>query len=146
MLRRKKKMNYKIIAKYIEKLDFRIPSPKTFFLLEKNISKYKINIDIKSNSVKKRIIEIETSLSLRPISDDFEKIETEIIHSTIIEIEEGTSNKEELEKIILIKIPSEIYSDIRESFVFLFEKSGFKNIKIDKSVDFENLYKEKRIQ
>ena len=130
MLRRKKKMNYKIIAKYIKKLDFGIPSPKTFFLLEKNISKYKINIDIKSNSVKKRIIEIET----------------EIIHSTIIEIEEGTSNKEELEKIILIKIPSEIYSDIRESFVFLFEKSGFKNIKIDKSVDFENLYKEKRIQ
>ena len=142
---KKKKMNYKIIAKYIKKLDFEIPNPKTFFLLEKNISKYKINIDIKSNSVKEKIIEIETSLSLKPISEDFEKINTKIIHSTIIQIEKAL-NKEELERIILIKIPSEIYSDIRESFVFLFEKSGFKNIKIDESVDFESLYRKKRIQ
>ncbi|MDB9784011.1 protein-export chaperone SecB [Pelagibacteraceae bacterium] len=138
-------MNYKIIAKYIKKLDFEIPNPKTFFLLEKNISKYKINIDIKSNSVKEKIIEIETSLSLKPISEDFEKINTKIIHSTIIQIEKAL-NKEELERIILIKIPSEIYSDIRESFVFLFGKSGFKNIKIDESVNFESLYRKKRIQ
>jgi len=142
---KKKKMNYKIIAKYIKKLDFEIPNPKTFFLLEKNISKYKINIDIKSNSVKEKIIEIETSLSLKPISEDFEKINTKIIHSTIIQIEKAL-NKEELERIILIKIPSEIYSDIRESFVFLFGKSGFKNIKIDESVNFESLYRKKRIQ
>ena len=41
-------MNYKIIGKYIKDLKFEIPDPKTFFLLEKNISNYKINIDIKS--------------------------------------------------------------------------------------------------
>ena len=39
-------MNYKIIGKYIKDLEFSIPSPKTFFLLSKSISSYKINLDI----------------------------------------------------------------------------------------------------
>ena len=29
------KMNYRIIGKYIKDLEFKIPSPKTFFLLSK---------------------------------------------------------------------------------------------------------------
>ena len=57
-------MTHKIIGKYIKKLDFSIPSPKTFFLLSKDISKYKINIDIKSTQVKQNIIEVLTTLSL----------------------------------------------------------------------------------
>ena len=52
-------MNYKIIGKYIKKIDFEIPNPKTFFLLSKNISNYKINIDIKSNQIKEKIIEVK---------------------------------------------------------------------------------------
>jgi len=59
-------MNYKIIAKYIKNLQFEIPNPKIFFLLSENISNYKINIDIKSNQFKEKIIEVETSLSLNP--------------------------------------------------------------------------------
>ena len=56
------------------------------------------------------------------------------------------SNKKELEEIILIKVPSEIYSEIRQSFIFLFEKSGFKNIKIDENVDFRKLYDQRKVQ
>ena len=37
-------MSYKIIGKYIKELKFDIPSPKTFFLLSKDITNYKINI------------------------------------------------------------------------------------------------------
>ena len=48
-----KKMNYKIIGKYIKKLDFQIPTTKSFSLLSKNISNYKINIDIKVINLKK---------------------------------------------------------------------------------------------
>ena len=33
------------------------------------------------------------------------------------------SNKKDLEKIILIKVPNEIYSEIRQSFIFLFKKN-----------------------
>ena len=141
-----KKMSYKIIGKYIKNLDFNIPNPKTFFLLSKNISNYKINIEIKSLQVKQNIIEVLTSLSLTPTKDDFEKINTKIIFSTIVELENEKIQKDEMEKIILINVPSEIYPELRQIFVFLFENSGFKDVKINKTVDFEKLYKMRKIQ
>ncbi len=52
-------MSYKIIGKYIRDLNFKIPNPKSFFLLSKNISNYKINIDIKSNQIKQNIIFVQ---------------------------------------------------------------------------------------
>ena len=133
-------MNYKIIGKYIKNLDFNIPNPKVFFLISKNISNYKINLDIESNKVEKNIIEVVTSLNLKPIRDDFEKINTKIMFSTVIEILNEKIDKNELEKIILIEVPSQIYNEIRNIFVGLFESSGFKDIKINKTVDFEKLY------
>ena len=139
-------MSYKIIGKYIKNLNFSIPNPKTFFLLSKNISNYKINIDIKSAQVKQNIIEVLTSLSLTPTKNDFEKIDTKIIYSTIVELENEKIQKEEMEKIILIHVPSEIYSELRQIFIFLFENSGFKDVKINKTIDFEKLYKMKKVQ
>tara|TARA_Y100001970_G_C14153295_1_gene813994 strand:- start:788 stop:1207 length:420 start_codon:yes stop_codon:yes gene_type:complete len=139
-------MNYKIAARYIKDLKFNIPNAKTFFLLSKNIHNYKINIDIKSIQLKKNIVEVETTLALNQIKNDVEKIDTKITHSSIIELEGDMSNKKELEEIILIKVPSEIYSEIRQSFIFLFEKSGFKNIKIDENVDFRKLYDQRKVQ
>jgi preprotein translocase subunit SecB len=139
-------MSYKIIGKYIKDLKFNIPDPKTFFLLSKNISNYKINIDIKSTQVKQNIIEVLTSLSLFPNKDVIDKIETKIIYSTIIELSEKNTEKTEIEKIILIKVPTEIYSELRQIFIFLFENSGFKDIKINEKVDFEKLYKMKKTQ
>ena len=139
-------MTYKIIGKYIKDLKFNIPNPKTFFLLSKNISNYKINIDIQSTQVKQNIIEVLTSLSLSPKDDDFEKIQTKIIYSTIVELDNKNTQKEEIEKIILIKVPDEIYSELRRVFIFLFENSGFKDVKINEKVDFEKLYKLRKVQ
>ena len=118
-------INYKIISKYIKDLEFKIPNPKVFFELSKNISNYKINIDIKSNQFKEKIIEITITLNLKPVRDDFEKISTKIIYSIIIEIDGEVTNKKSLEEIILIKVPNEVYSEIRKCFVFLFEKHVF---------------------
>ena len=139
-------MKYKIIGKYIKNLNFEIPNPKIFFLLSKEISNYKIKIDIKSNQIKEKIIEIETSLSLNSIKEADEKVNTKIQYSTIVEIVDDKLNKTELEEIILIKIPTEIYPEIRRIFIRLFEDSGFKDIKIDQQVDFKALYNTKRIQ
>ena len=139
-------MSYKIIGKYIKELDFKIPNPKIFSLLSKSISNYKINIDIKSNQLKERIIEVEISLNLTPIKDDLEKINTKIIYSTLIEINDNISGKKEIEKIILIDVPSKVYPELRKIFIFVFENSGFKDIKISKNVDFENLYNLKKSQ
>ena len=139
-------MSYKIIGKYIKNLEFKIPSPKIFSLLSKNISNYKINIDIKSNQIKEKVIEVETTLNLTPTKDDIEKICTKIIYSTIIELENTVVDKEEIEKIILIEVPSKIYPELRKIFIFLFENSGFKDVKISETVDFEKLYKMRKVQ
>ena len=139
-------MSYKIIGKYIKELNFNIPKPETFFLISKNISNYRINIDIKSSQVKQNIIEVLTTLKLNPINNDFEKIDTKIIYSTIIELGSKKINKDEMEKIILIDVPTKIYSELRKIFIFLFENSGFKDIKVNETVDFEKLYKLRKIQ
>ena len=139
-------MNYKIIGKYIKELNFNIPNPKTFFLLSKDIANYKINIDIKSSQIKQNIIEVLTSLSLSPTKNDFETINTKIVYSTVVELNGDQISKEEMEKIILIQVPSKIYPDLRKIFVFLFENSGFKDVKISETVDFENLHKKRKIQ
>ena len=139
-------MNYKIIGKYIKDLNFSIPNPKTFFLLSKDISNYKINIDIKSDQVNQNIIEVLTSLNLTPIKINFEKINTNIVFSAIVEISKDKLEKKEIEQIVLVKVPSEIYSELRSIFISLFENSGFKGIKINKNVDFQKLYDQKRFQ
>ena len=54
--------------------------------------------------------------------------------------------KNQAEKIILIKVPSAVYPELRKIFLFLFENSGFKEIKINENVDFENLYKIRKNQ
>ena len=139
-------MNYKIIGKYIKDLIFNIPNPKTFFLLSKDITNYKINIDIKSEQIKEKIIEVQTTLNLTPVKENFEKINTKIIFATIIELTDTANDKNEIEKIILIKVPTEIYPELRKIFVFVFENSGFKEVKISKNIDFEKLYNLRKTQ
>jgi len=139
-------MSYKIIGKYIKELYFNIPNTKTFYLLSKDIANYKINIDIKSNRIKQNVIEVLTSLNLSPIKTNFEVINTKIIFATIIELQNDKLEKSQLEKIILVEVPSKIYGDLRKTFVSLFENSGFKDVKISESVDFLNLYKMRNAQ
>ena len=139
-------MTYKIIGKYIKDLKFSIPNAKVCFSLSKDIANYKINIDIKSNQIKENIIEVLTSLRLTPTKNDSEKIETNIVYCSVVELTKKDINKNEIEKIVLIEVPSEVYSELRKIFVNLFENSGFKDIKINESVDFQELYNRKRIQ
>ena len=105
-------MSYKIIGKYIKDLDFQIPNAKVFFSLSKDISSYKINIDIKSNQIKQNIIEVLTSLNLKPKKESIDKINTKIVLATIIEMDSQNFKKTEIEKIVLIDVPSQIYGEI----------------------------------
>ena len=86
-------MSYKIVGKYIKDLDFKIPNPKVFFSLSKDISSYKINIDIKSNQIKQNIFEVLTSLNLKPTKESNDKINTKIVLATIIEMDSQNFNK-----------------------------------------------------
>ena len=139
-------MSYKIVAKYIKDINFQITDTRTFFLLSKNISNYNLNIDIKSNQVKEKIIEVGIILSLIPLKEDVEKIDIKISHSTVVELDSKNLEKKELEKIILVQIPTIVYPEIKETLILLFSKSGFKDLKFEKSVNFEELYKKRKIQ
>ena len=137
-------MSYKILSKFIKDISFEIPNVQAFVMLEKEISNYALNFDIKSNPYKENIIEVNTVLKISPNENVKHKILTEITGTALVSIEKNFENKEELEKIILINIPSEVYSTLYDTFVYLFNQSGIKNIQIDKKVDFEKLYKEKK--
>ena len=136
-------MSYKIISKFIKDISFEIPNARTFALLEKEISKYNLNFDISSKQFKENIIEVNTILKLIPNHEVKHKILTEINLASLISIDKNLKDKKELEKIILVKLPTEIYPTLYETFVYLFTQAGIKNININKEVDFEKLYKEK---
>ena len=137
-------MSYKIISKFIKDVSFEIPNAQAFVMLEKEISNYILNFEIKSNPFKDNIIEVNTILKISPNQEVKHKILSEITCTALVSIQNKFEDKKELEKIILIKIPTEIYPILYEAFIYLFNQAGVKNIQIDKKVDFEKLYKEKK--
>ena len=137
-------MSYKIISKFLKDISFEIPSVQAYVLLEKEVSKYNLNFDIKSKPHKTNIIEVNTILKVSPNEDVKHKIFTEINCTALVSIENTQTDKKELEKIILVNVPQEVYPTLYETFIFLFQKAGIKNIQIDKNVDFEKLYNQRK--
>ena len=137
-------MNYKIISKFIKDISFELPNIQAFVMLEKEISNYALNFDIKSKPYKDNVIEVNTIFKISPNQNVKHKILTEITGTALVSIEKNFKEKKELEKIILIQVPTEIYPTLYATFIYLFNKAGVKNIQIDKEVDFEKLYKERK--
>ncbi len=82
-------------------------------------------------------------LKLTPREDVKNKMLTEINLTSLVSIDKNFDDKKELEKIILIKVPTETYPTLYETFVYLFAQAGIKNISIEKEVNFEKMYNEK---
>tara|TARA_B100000287_G_C20570646_1_gene756421 strand:+ start:335 stop:757 length:423 start_codon:yes stop_codon:yes gene_type:complete len=138
-------MSYKIISKFIKDISFEIPNAQTFVMLEKELTKYKLNFDIKSQPFKDNIIEVNTILKLIPSEDLKHKMLTEINMTALVSLGESFKDKKaELEKIILVKVPAETYPVLYETFIYLFKQAGIKNISIAKDVDFEKMFNQKK--
>ena len=137
-------MNHKIISKFIKDISFEIPDAQSFVMLEKEIPNYSLNFDIKSSPYKNNIIEVITTLKMVPNQNVKHKILGEITGSSLVSIDKDFKNKVELEKIVLVKVPQEIYPTLYETFVFLFKQSGIKNIQINKDVNFKELYESRK--
>ena len=114
-------MSYKIVAQYYKDISFEIPDAKTALLLEKDIKNYKFICDINSEKVKENIIEVSVNLGLIPIEEKegSKKIYVSVNLASLITVEPKIA-KEELEKIILIKVPTEIYPNLRSMVILLF--------------------------
>ena len=133
-------MNYKIISKFIKDISFEIPSAETFLLLEKEIPKYEVKVNISSKQFKNKVIEVNTVLSLKPKEEVKRKILTEITLACLVSVDETVKDKQTLERIVLIKVPTDTYPILYDAFIYLFKLSGLKNINIKKDVNFEELY------
>ena len=136
-------MSYKILSQFIKDISFEIPNIQTFVMLEKEIKKYNLNFDIKSKQFKENIIEVNTILRLVPGDEVKHKMLTEINLTALVSLEKKFEDKKELEKIILIKVPEQVYPTLYDTFVYLFNQAGIKNISIEKEVNFEKMYNEK---
>ena len=137
-------MNFRTISKFIKDISFEIPSPQTFLMIEKEILNYNLTFDITSKPFKENIIEVNTTLKISPNQDVKHKMLTEITMTALVSIEKNFEDKKELEKIILIKVPEKIYPTLYETFIFLYTQAGIKNLKIEKEVDFEKMYNERK--
>ena len=137
-------MSYKIISKFIKDISFELPNVQAFIMLEKEISNYALNFDIKSKPYKDNIIEVNTVFKITPNENVKHKILTEITGTALLSIEKNFEDKKELEKIILIKIPAELYPTLYETFIYLFRQAGIKDINIEKNINFEKMYNERK--
>ena len=115
-------------------VDFNVLKPKSFWSKERDQT---IVFDYTACEVRKY------GDNERLVSRDYKALQelktSYLSHENIVEIEDFSAYKL-LEEIILIKVPNEIYPEIRSLFVLLFEKSGFNKIKIEQKIDFKELY------
>ena len=65
------------------------------------------------------------------------------MYTSIVKIEDHVNDKKDLEKIILCDVPSKIYPDLEKSFLNLIHNSGHPNIKLEKKIDFNELYNQR---
>ena len=134
---------FKILAEYIKDVSSETPDIETFLFVKENISKYQLNIDIASRPLKNKLVEVNTTLKFEDKEANEKKSYFEIVYSTVVRIDDNIKEKNDLEKIILCDVPTIIYPDLEKSFLNLIHDSGHPNIKLEKKVDFQKLYKER---
>ena len=135
--------NFKIVCKYIKDLSSETPDIETYLFVRDQIQKYQLGIDISSKAIKNKMIEVNTKFKFEDKSNNKKKSYFEIIYSTIVKVNDDIKDKKELEKILLCDVQTEIYPDLEKSLLDLLHNSGFPEIKFEKKVDFESLYKQR---
>ncbi len=134
---------YEIILKYIKDLSVEVPSAETFVVSREYITKYSLGININTNPIKDGMIEVITMLNYKDPSENKKKSHFEILYSTVIKITDKSLKKEDLEKVILIDVQNDIYPELEKIFLGVIRDSGFPDLKLEKKIDFEQLFQQK---
>ena len=133
--------NYKILSKFIKDISGETPDIETYLYVKDFISKYQLNIEINSKPLKAQIIEVNTLLKFHDTSESKKKSHFEMTYTSVIKLNEEIKDKKVLQKIILCDVQKEIYPELEKALLNLLHTSGYPNIKFEKKVDFEELYK-----
>jgi len=134
---------FKILAKYIKDMSSETPDVETYISAGNNMSKYQLDIDIKSIALKNKMIEINITLKFQHKDTQVKKSYFEIIYAAAVKIDESIKEKKDLEKIVLCDVPNSVYPDLEKSFLNMMHNSGYPNIKLEKKIDFTKLYLER---
>ena len=134
---------YKILGKYIKDLSSETKDIETYLFVKENISKYQLGIDITSQALKNKMIEVNTTLKFEDKEESKKKAYFEIVFSTIVKVNDDVKEKEEMQEIILSDVQTQIYPDLEKSFLDLLHNSGYPKIKFEKKIDFKKLYNQR---
>ena len=60
--------------------------------------------------------------------------------TTVIRVEESAVNKDELKKIFLSDVPTEVYPEIEKKFFEIVKSIGYPQIRLEKRINFKELF------
>ena len=132
--------NYKILTSYVRDISSKLSGTENFIYLKDNIPKYSLGIDINSLPLKNNMAEVNIRLIFDNKNEKDKKAYFEMTHTTVIRVEESAVNKDELKKIFLSDVPTEIYPEIEKKFFEIVKSIGYPEIKLEKKIDFQELF------
>ena len=134
---------FKIMAQFIKDMSSETPDAITFLYVKEYLKNYNLDIGISSKALKNRMIEVNTKLTYQDKSKSKNKSFFEITYATIVKIDEDVKDVKVMEKIVLCDVQNKIYPNLEKIFLNLLNDSGYPGVKIEKKIDFEDLYKKK---
>ena len=135
--------NFKILAEFVKDISGETADVQTYVFVKEQISKYQLNIDINSKALKNKMIEVNTTLKFEDKEPNEKKSYFEIVYASIVKVNEDIKDKQDLEKILLCDVQNKIYPNLEKAFLNLLHNSGFPEIRLDKKIDFTQLYKQR---
>jgi|TARA_B100000953_G_scaffold54897_1_gene42813 preprotein translocase subunit SecB len=131
---------FKILAQFIKDMSSETPNAETFLHVKEYLGSYNLNIQISSKPLKNRMIEIVTKMNYQDNGKSKNKSYFEINYATIIKVDEEVKDKKIIEKIVLCDVQNKIYPNLEKIFINLLTDSGYPGVKIQKKIDFNDLY------
>ena len=135
--------NFKILAQFVKDISCETPDVQSYIFVKENISKYHLSIDINSKPLKNKMIEVNTTLKFEDKDPNEKKSYFEIVYASVVKVDEEVKDKKDLEKIILCDVQNKIYPNLEKTFLNLLHNSGFPEVKLEKKIDFTELYKQR---
>ena len=132
--------NYKVLTSYVKDISSKISGTENFIYLKDNIPKYSLGIDINSLPLKNNMAEVNIKLTFDNKSEKDKKAYFEMIHTTVVRVEESAVNKDKLKKIFLSDVPTEMYPEIEKKFFEIVKSIGYPEIKLGKKINFQELF------
>ena len=132
--------NYKILTSYVKDISSKINDTESYIYLKDNIPRYSLGIDINSIPLKNNMAEVNIKLNFSNKSEKDQNAYFEMTHSTVVRVDESAVNKDDLKKIFLSEVPTEVYPEIEKKFFDIVKSIGYPDIKLEKRIDFKDLF------